>query len=116
MAFPYLYNNRPRKVQLSVYHYPMVMYIKAEDPDLPAFYFDPLIHPMPSYKTELRTAGLPELSEEEVADFELPEGVDQFLPVRGVLMCTMLMHRALQKPLLVCSDGLKGSVPASTPV
>ena len=100
VAFPYLYNNRPRKVQLSVYHYPMVMYIKAEDPDLPAFYFDPLIHPMPSYKTELRTAGLPELSEEEVADFELPEGVDQFLPVRRALMCTVPMHRAWQKPLV----------------
>ncbi|DBB06629.1 TPA: Pre-mRNA-processing-splicing factor 8A [Trebouxia sp. C0004] len=47
VAFPYLYNNRPRKVQLSTYHYPMVTYIKMEDPDLPAFYFDPLIHPIP---------------------------------------------------------------------
>ena len=46
VAFPYLYNNRPRKVRLSVYHHPMVMYIKMEDPDLPAFYYDPLIHPI----------------------------------------------------------------------
>ena len=46
MAFPYLYNNRPRKVRLSTYHHPMVMYIKMEDPDLPAFYYDPLIHPI----------------------------------------------------------------------
>jgi hypothetical protein len=51
VAFPYLYNNRPRKVRLSVYHYPLTMYIKTEDPDLPAFYFDPLIHPLPAYKT-----------------------------------------------------------------
>lgn len=30
----------------------MVMYIKAEDPDLPAFYYDPLIHPIAAYKTD----------------------------------------------------------------
>lgn len=59
----------------------MVMYIKAEDPDLPAFYFDPLINPMPSYKSELRTAGVPELTDQELDDFELPEGIEPFLPV-----------------------------------
>merc|ERR1712224_438237 len=32
---------------------PMSMYIKMDDPDLPAFYYDPLIHPIPYYsKTE----------------------------------------------------------------
>ena len=46
VAFPYLYNNRPRRVDLATYHSPMVMYIKTEDPDLPAYYFDPLIHPI----------------------------------------------------------------------
>lgn len=56
VAFPYLYNNRPRKVRLSVYHYPMVMYIKTEDPDLPAFYYDPLLHPIAYYKTDKRGA------------------------------------------------------------
>lgn len=86
VAFPYLYNNRPRKVRLSVYHYPMVMYIKAEDPDLPAFYFAPLINPMPSYKSELRTAGVPELTDQELDDFELPEGIEPFLPVSAELL------------------------------
>ena len=56
MAFPYLYNNRPRKVRLSEYHHPMVMYIKTEDPDLPAFYYDPLLHPIAYYKTDRRGA------------------------------------------------------------
>lgn len=28
------------------YHAPNVVYIKTEDPDLPAFYFDPLINPI----------------------------------------------------------------------
>jgi pre-mRNA-processing factor 8 len=51
VAFPYLYNNRPRKVRLGAYHEPLSMYIKTEDPDLPAFYYDPLIHPLPAYKS-----------------------------------------------------------------
>lgn len=50
VAFPYLYNNRPRKVKLATYHHPMTMYIKTEDPDLPAFYYDPLIHPIAAYR------------------------------------------------------------------
>ncbi len=31
VAFPFLYNNRPRKVRLGVYHYPQVMYIKVRN-------------------------------------------------------------------------------------
>eukprot|EP00746_Dinoflagellata_sp_MGD_P153981 gnl/MRDRNA2_/MRDRNA2_84578_c0_seq1.p1 gnl/MRDRNA2_/MRDRNA2_84578_c0~~gnl/MRDRNA2_/MRDRNA2_84578_c0_seq1.p1 ORF type:complete len:2332 (+),score=9.13 gnl/MRDRNA2_/MRDRNA2_84578_c0_seq1:810-6998(+) len=49
VAFPHLYNNRPRKVFVCLYHEPMSMYIKTDDPDLPAFYYDPLIHPIPYY-------------------------------------------------------------------
>ena len=79
VAFPYLYNNRPRKVQLSTYHYPMVTYIKMEDPDLPAFYFDPLIHPIPPHKSEGPELASWVVPDEEEEDFELPEGVDPFL-------------------------------------
>ncbi len=102
MAFPYLYNNRPRKVRLSMYHHPMVMYIKTEDPDLPAFYFDPLIHPIPAYRASQGRVTSYELSEEEVQQeeemlaeaaaanteltdevgFALPEGVEPFLADR----------------------------------
>lgn len=46
IAFPYLFNNMPQYVHLSWYHTPVVLYIKTEDPDLPAFYFDPLINPI----------------------------------------------------------------------
>ena len=38
------------------YHVPNVVFIKTEDPDLPAFYFDPLINPIAqrhSVKVEL---------------------------------------------------------------
>ncbi|ONK57283.1 uncharacterized protein A4U43_C10F18480 [Asparagus officinalis] len=44
----HLYNNRPRKVKLGIYHTLVIMYIQAEDPDLPAFYYDPLINPLTS--------------------------------------------------------------------
>jgi pre-mRNA-processing factor 8 len=46
IAFPFLYNNIPHFVHLPWYHTPNVVYIKTEDPDLPAFYFDPLINPI----------------------------------------------------------------------
>lgn len=38
-----------------MYHYPLSMYIKTEDPDLPAYYYDPLIHPIPAYKSRRAT-------------------------------------------------------------
>ena len=34
------------QIQYYRYHTPNVVYIKTEDPDLPAFYFDPLINPI----------------------------------------------------------------------
>lgn len=79
VAFPYLYNNRPRKVQLSTYHYPMVTYIKMEDPDLPAFYFDPLIHPIPPHQSTGPELASWVVEDDEEDLFELPEGVDPFL-------------------------------------
>ena len=52
IAFPYLYNSRPRSVHMSPYHYPPLYYIKADDPDLPAYYFDPIINPISAFRTE----------------------------------------------------------------
>lgn len=48
VAFPFLYNSLPRSVKLSWYSYPQVVYVRAEDPSLPAFYFDPVINPISS--------------------------------------------------------------------
>ncbi|CAI9103863.1 OLC1v1002437C1 [Oldenlandia corymbosa var. corymbosa] len=80
IAFPHLYNNRPRKVKLGVYHTPMVMYIKTDDPDLDAFHYDPLINPIPS-STNSKDRQEKKQSEEYVDDFEfcLPEGVEPLL-------------------------------------
>lgn len=65
IAFPYLYNDRPRKVHLSPYHHPSCCYIKSEDPDLPPFYFDPIINPIPY--------GGDDASMEEAVEFIEPE-------------------------------------------
>lgn len=75
IAFPHLYNNRPRKVKLCVYHSPMIMYIKTEDPDLPAFYYDPLIHPISNTNKEKRERKV----YDDEDDFALPEGVEPLL-------------------------------------
>ena len=77
IAFPYLYNSRPRSVRNPFYHHPASAFIKAEDPELPAFYFDPVINPISAFR--VGGDGKPETEEEEPfdddfgEDFELPE-------------------------------------------
>ncbi|PWN94126.1 putative PRP8-U5 snRNP protein, pre-mRNA splicing factor [Acaromyces ingoldii] len=48
IAFPHLYNSRPRSVHITAYHEPKNVYIRTDDPDLPCFYFDPVINPISS--------------------------------------------------------------------
>lgn len=57
------------------YHAPNVVYIKTEDPDLPAFYFDPLINPISHRHAVKSLEPLPEDDEEYI----LPEFVQPFL-------------------------------------
>ncbi|CAI9112445.1 OLC1v1012897C1 [Oldenlandia corymbosa var. corymbosa] len=76
IAFPHLYNNRPRQVKLGVCHMPMVMYIKTEDPDLPAFYYDPLIHPITCTNKDKWEKKHLEEDDDDDDDFSLPEGVE----------------------------------------
>jgi pre-mRNA-processing factor 8 len=52
IAFPHLYNSRPRRVAIIPYHYPAVVYIKQEDPSIPTFTFDPIINPISAYRME----------------------------------------------------------------
>lgn len=49
-----MYNNliNALPVCVSRYHAPTVVYIRTEDYDLPAFYFDPLINPITQRTTE----------------------------------------------------------------
>ncbi|CCX30715.1 NUC071 domain-containing protein [Pyronema domesticum] len=84
VAFPYLYNSLPRSVELSWYHHPQICYVRTEDPDLPAFYFDPIINPISS--RSVAPKNLTVSHEDEVFgfgndedDFELPDEVEPFL-------------------------------------
>ena len=78
IAFPHLYNARPRSVHLSWYHHPQLAYIKTEDPELPAFYFDPVVNPISAFRTERKDKGKSAGGvavfddEDEEEDFELP--------------------------------------------
>ncbi|CAI7718098.1 pre-mRNA-processing-splicing factor 8, putative [Plasmodium vivax] len=86
IAFPYLYNNRPRKIAVSKYHSPMCVYIKLEDIDLPPFYYDLIINPIPSYK--IRNFENPEREKKHLDDFYLiftkkEVHYQQVLPTRG---------------------------------
>jgi len=86
VAFPHLYNSLPRSVHMGTYHEPKNVYIKTDDPDLPAFYFDPLINPIS--QRVVQEAHTPMISHEdevfgygndEDEEFELPEEVEPFL-------------------------------------
>ncbi|USW48965.1 Putative ribonuclease H-like superfamily, PRO8NT domain, PROCN domain, PROCT domain, MPN [Septoria linicola] len=90
VAFPYLYNSLPRSVKLGVYSYPQTVYVKTEDPNLPPFYFDPVINPissrqvMPknltiSHEDEIFGYGNNEEPDEEEGGFTMPAGVEPFL-------------------------------------
>jgi pre-mRNA-processing factor 8 len=47
IAFPYMYNSRPRQVRPQWYHHTPSVFIRPDDdPDAPAFAFDPAINPI----------------------------------------------------------------------
>jgi pre-mRNA-processing factor 8 len=85
VAFPYLYNSLPRSVKISWYSYPQVVYVRSEDPNLPAFYFDPVINPISSRSVAPKNITVSHEDEifgegNDIDDeFELPVGVEPFL-------------------------------------
>ena len=75
IAFPYLFNSRPRKVYAQFYHHVPCYYIKPDELDLPAFYFDRLINPISQYRS-VKGADRAKKFEEDLDlddDFSLPE-------------------------------------------
>ncbi|ORZ09583.1 pre-mRNA-processing-splicing factor 8 [Absidia repens] len=82
IAFPFLYNSLPRSVQVSWYHFPTVVFVRAEDPELPAFYFDPIINPISSSSVDTSDRSHEDGifgDEEEDLEFTLPTAVRPFL-------------------------------------
>ncbi|KAK7897579.1 pre-mRNA-splicing factor 8 [Exophiala xenobiotica] len=85
VTFPYLYNSLPRSVKLSWYSHPQIVYVRAEDPNLPAFYFDPSINPISSRSVAPKNITVSHedevfgVGENEDDEFELPGNVEPFL-------------------------------------
>ncbi|KAI4249693.1 MAG: hypothetical protein L6R40_000482 [Gallowayella cf. fulva] len=85
VAFPFLYNSLPRSVKLSWYSHPQVVYVRAEDPSLPAFYFDPVINPISSRSVAPKNITISHEDEifgygnNEDEEFALPQEVEPFL-------------------------------------
>ena len=84
VAFPYLYNSLPRSVKLSWYSHPQVVYVRAEDPSLPAFYFDPVINPISSRAVAPKNLTISHEDEifgegNEDEEFSLPGNMEPFL-------------------------------------
>lgn len=73
IAFPHLYNSRPRRVALIEYHHPSTVYIRQDDPEIPTFNFDPSINPITAYKLDKQRTFFTEsydLEEEELEDID----------------------------------------------
>ena len=84
VAFPFLYNSLPRSVKLAWYSHPQVVYVRAEDPSLPAFYFDPVINPISSRSVAPKNIIVSHEDEifgdsDEDEEFVLPGGMEPFL-------------------------------------
>ena len=75
VAFPHLYNSRPRQVRMAPYHHAPTMRIRQEDPEMPAFHFDPSLNPISSRGlVTLPNAFIENLfGDEEEIDFFPPE-------------------------------------------
>ena len=86
VMFPYLYNSLPRSVKLSWYSHPQTVYQqKNEDPNLPAFFFDPAINPISSRSVAPKNVTVSHEDEifgegnNEDDEFELPGDVEPFM-------------------------------------
>ncbi|KNG45184.1 PROCN-domain-containing protein [Stemphylium lycopersici] len=86
VSYPYLYNSLPRSVKLAWYSHPQVVYVRAEDPDLPAFYFDPGINPISSRAVAPKNLSVShedvvfgEDDEDDEDDFQMPEDMEPFM-------------------------------------
>ena len=83
VAYPFLYNTLPRSVKVSWHSHPQVVYARTDDPNLPAFYFDPVINPISSRSVAPKNITVshedeifgPDNNED---DFELPPEVEPF--------------------------------------
>ncbi|KAF2727175.1 putative pre-mRNA splicing factor [Polyplosphaeria fusca] len=83
--YPFLFNSLPRSVKISWHSHPLVVYVRTEDPALPAFYFDPIINPISSRAVAPKNITVSH--EDQVFgygnvlddDFDMPDDVEPFM-------------------------------------
>ncbi|KAF3386460.1 Pre-mRNA-processing-splicing factor 8 [Penicillium rolfsii] len=83
VTFPFLYNTLPRSVKVAWYSHPQVVYVRTEDLNLPAFYFDPVINPISSRSVAPKNITVSHEDEifgpgNDEDEFELPGEVEPF--------------------------------------
>ncbi|KAI0455679.1 pre-mRNA processing splicing factor 8 [Xylaria acuta] len=88
VAYPYLYNSLPRSVHSHWYSHPPNVYLKSENPNMPAYYVDAQINPISSRAVapknitvshEDEIFGESNMEEPEDEVFTLPAAVEPFL-------------------------------------
>ena len=62
------------------YYFPTCCFVKSDDPDLPAFYFDAVINPISAYKSEKHKRKDEEiqLTNEDFDQYQIPETVEPY--------------------------------------
>jgi pre-mRNA-processing factor 8 len=85
VSFPFLYNSLPRSVKVCWFSHPQIVYVRTDDPNLPAFYFDPVINPISSRSVAPKNLTVSHEDEifgvgnDEDEEFELPKGMAPFM-------------------------------------
>ena len=77
IAYPYMYNDRTKHAAIPIYHYPASSFIKSDDPDQPAYYYDAIINPISAFISEDHHSVVEIDLEED--DFELEENIHPIL-------------------------------------
>ena len=84
IAYPFMYNNRPRKITLTVHSRPLLSYISNENPNVPVFNFDASLNMISHYKGEQKNSKI----KEEVLE-------EEFLSINDIMMKRNFKPRAL---------------------
>lgn len=60
---------------MAAYHHAPLYYVKADDPDLPAFYFDPIINPISAFRSDRQGVKSASEWDDDDDDLPLPDGM-----------------------------------------
>ena len=88
---------------LAPYHHPPLYYVKPDDPDLPAFYFDPVVNPVSAHASGAAKRAPPPRDDDDFGDC-----VDLVLPAA---MAPLLSDAALYNDQTASAIALYWALP-----